>query len=543
MHHRCWAQLAKSGKRSSQLLPLFDAYMWKGALYLVMPLCVGGKFEVMAGWSEGHCAGVAAQIAKALHHMHNLGCVHNDIKPQNLLLLDEFAPPRIVVADYGESLIADDEEKGLKAPNATLIFAPPEWMGGNCDYSRATDIYSLGVTISFLLTGRPPFDPTLLLSTHKADPAAALRLPGSCVALNETSLGMRSLPSEDAKDFVRQCCQFDPEKRPTAKDVLAHPWIAKWGHGTVADKNMLKLAAQIKMSLGRLQVADAVGKGTRRSGADSDMREVCKEVEAVAQTIPIEALRSRFHDMVGEGNEMTMDKFQELMTSIECDSLPIGRLFTVFDTDSSGGISFKELVKGIGVIQQEDVHSRVGLVFELYDSDGDGKLSPIDIQEALGSVATEYCAHPVFKASVAKLSALLSELVDAEGNVGRAGLTQAVIANRELLRLFLSPAEQAKEVEKQRRLTQWHKALFGIWAESIIFNPYRSAYVVLALVVLVLLALHMIGIINVDACGNVVWTALDLLLDSPGAVDGPGDTVGDMDYELSADATMLRDID
>ena len=99
-------------------------------------------------------ARMGVQVAQALAYAHQEGALHNDIKPDNLLL-DTVG--RIFVTDFGVGLRwTDDNAANDDQPVGTLRYMAPERLNGQTN--PGTDIYALGVTLYELVTGVPPYD-------------------------------------------------------------------------------------------------------------------------------------------------------------------------------------------------------------------------------------------------------------------------------------------------------------------------------------------------------------------------------------------------
>lgn len=174
--------------------------------YLVMELLAGPTLgqRLDAGPLETPVAlRIASEIAAGLAAAHDVGLVHRDIKPGNIILSTTGAK----IVDFGIAAVAGEPD-GVDASGhmiGTLAYLSPERLRPGVAVP-ATDIYAWGVLLSHMLTGRAPWpaDATLAQRTdhvRQADP-----LP--------------SVPPEVDSVF-RRCLEPDPDRRPTAREVAA----------------------------------------------------------------------------------------------------------------------------------------------------------------------------------------------------------------------------------------------------------------------------------------------------------------------------------
>jgi len=197
----------------------------KGHSYLVMEYVQGLSFETLLSergrmpWPE--VLDLAWQITPALKHAHDRGIIHRDLKPSNLLLavasegIGQYNPPPsdtaglIKLTDFGiASLFASPHLTVTGGIVGTAEYLSPEQASGK-PVTRRSDLYSLGVVLYTLLTGRTPFagDPLDLLHKHRF---AQFDRPGRLVP---------EIPHE-LDEIICQLLEKDPEKRPGDAMVL-----------------------------------------------------------------------------------------------------------------------------------------------------------------------------------------------------------------------------------------------------------------------------------------------------------------------------------
>ena len=96
----------------------------------------------------------SSQIAKALEHAHSRGIIHRDIKPHNIMILKDGS---VKVADFGIARVSSSQSTLTREALGSVHYISPEQAkGGKIDYR--SDLYSLGVVMYEMLTGRPPYD-------------------------------------------------------------------------------------------------------------------------------------------------------------------------------------------------------------------------------------------------------------------------------------------------------------------------------------------------------------------------------------------------
>ena len=107
----------------------------------------------------GQACEYARQAALGLQHAHEIGLIHRDIKPGNLMVANT-KPPVVKILDFGLARLGGEANLDLTGPNqmmGTLAYIAPEQAENAKSADIRSDIFSLGCTLYFLLTGRNPF--------------------------------------------------------------------------------------------------------------------------------------------------------------------------------------------------------------------------------------------------------------------------------------------------------------------------------------------------------------------------------------------------
>ena len=204
---------AASKMTHHNIVNLLDVGMDGDNRYLVMEYVQGKTLKTVIqerGKLSPALAGqIAIRILSALEHAHRNGIVHRDIKPQNILV---HADGHIKVADFGIARIANSSTltKGDNVMGSVHYFSPEQAKGEGAN--ATSDIYSTGVVLYEMLTGRVPYDgdnPVAVAMQH----------------LHATPVPIQNLAPDVPPALVRVCMKA-MEKNPamryqTARDMAA----------------------------------------------------------------------------------------------------------------------------------------------------------------------------------------------------------------------------------------------------------------------------------------------------------------------------------
>ncbi len=179
-----------------------------GVRYFAMQLVDGPSLAEMTqqhgGIEAERAAEIAAEVADALDHAHERGVVHRDIKPGNILIAED---GRAVVTDFGIAKAIEGALAGGQSLTQGTIGTPeymsPEIIRGNPVDGR-TDIYSLGIVLYQMLTGRVPFSATTpfeMANRHLSDPPTPPSALGTPCPQWLESVLLKALAKEPAQRF------------------------------------------------------------------------------------------------------------------------------------------------------------------------------------------------------------------------------------------------------------------------------------------------------------------------------------------------------
>ncbi|CAO3613372.1 unnamed protein product [Cunninghamella echinulata] len=225
------ASLVVHGKRSNQIkterqileevrhpfiVKLYYAFQTNDELHMLLTYCVGGELfrhlnhEGM--FSESMARFYAAELILALDHLHSLGIIYRDLKPENCLLDDQ---GHVVLTDFGLSKVSMEGKTNTIC--GTIEYMAPEILMG-LEYDYVVDWWSLGILIYDMLTGSPPF--------------AGKQRNKTMESILSKKVTMPYYFTSDARDLLSKLLRKNPNARLGAKpkktDALRkHPFFSK----------------------------------------------------------------------------------------------------------------------------------------------------------------------------------------------------------------------------------------------------------------------------------------------------------------------------
>jgi len=402
-------------------------------------------------YSERDARIIMKKLLGALEFMHGLGIVHRDLKPENMIFESKSENAEVKITDFGLALNVYARDCFASNVVGTSGYYAPEVL--SLSYGPSCDIWSMGVILYILLVGYPPFNAKNAIEMRRL-----------------VTKGVYSFQysewedvSSEAKQLVSAMLTVDPTKRLTAKDALNHLWF-KVDDDDSIDKNSSARVSRLKVFNARRKF-----KGAAMAVLLGQRFNIPKRVENIKSSSPpmffqkpeivkiqeslrkfegdqINMIKKSFerHSSGGSNSEeeekvgvTNTEHFAHIMSELGYGSLPLSRLFSLFDQNCDGILEYNELLAGLALLEGTGEES-LKLCFQLYDVDGSGDIDPGELEKIFRLVG--YTTSNI-QGDVAEDLAFAFDKIDVnnDGKISFDEFKAAVSSNEKLTRCFLSP--------------------------------------------------------------------------------------------------------
>ncbi|HYE99724.1 MAG TPA: protein kinase [Planctomycetota bacterium] len=221
--------------------------------YIAMDLVEGEPLDQARARGLGplQAAEMVRDAARAVHHAHHEGVIHKDLKPRNIFLSSD---RRVLVSDFGLAAVAatlgpsEDSmlSRTIQVAGTPEYMSPEQALGRTSDIKERSDVYQLGATLYFLLTGRPPFSAGTAMKTCFAVVREPLQMPSQ----------FNPEVNADLERIVVRAMAKDPVRRYESAQAFADELDRVLAGRAVLSDDQLRLTQGIAaLHAGRLEEA------------------------------------------------------------------------------------------------------------------------------------------------------------------------------------------------------------------------------------------------------------------------------------------------
>ena len=204
------------------IITLYDVFENEKFIYIIMEYCPGGdlfSYIEKRGFrlKEERAAEIIHKLCTTIYFLHQYGIVHRDLKPENILMTDETDKADIRLVDFGLGKIIGPGETCTE-PFGTFSYVAPEVLQEK-PYNFKVDLFAIGIITYLIVAGFLPFD-------HETSEKEIARQ-----TIHEPTpfpVSIWKNISLEAKMFVDNLLDKDPEKRMNIQQVLQHKWLQKF---------------------------------------------------------------------------------------------------------------------------------------------------------------------------------------------------------------------------------------------------------------------------------------------------------------------------
>jgi calcium-dependent protein kinase len=375
------------------IIKIFEVYRDISHMHIITELCTGGdllgRIVKQGRLTENIAAQYMSEIVSAVKYCHENSVVHRDLKPENIMFEDNSTDARLKIIDFGTSKIVRESEK-MSTLQGTPCFIAPEVATG--EYTEKCDVWSLGVILYIMLSGKPPF---------KGRSFAQILANIKQKKLAFKSKVWRKV-SDSGKGLLKKLLKRDQNKRLSSSEFFFHPWLTTRAAFSVPDR---ELASKALTNLLNFHYASKL--------------HLCAMSFIAHFYSTSDGLRglSRVFEALDTDNDGKLSK-EEIRAGLETHlglAFDVEQVFSQCDMDGNGFIDFSEFLTAAMSNELDFSSRKLFKTFHAIDKDGNGKISKAELQAVVGEVG---------EADVAGIFSAID--INADGEISRTEFVEAL---------------------------------------------------------------------------------------------------------------------
>ena len=349
------------------IIKLYDYFNTPNSFYLIMEKCNGGNlyFKILERinlekmFDEKILSEVFKQIISAINYCHDEGVCHRDLKPENICFLNlgNMENNTVKIIDFGFGRVISPKEK-LKTKVGSSLYMAPEVLKHK--YNEKCDIWSIGVILFFIISGKPPFFGENEMEIQK-------KILSIDYKFDDTWKNV----SDDVKDLISHMLVKE-DQRYSAKQALEHPWIQKYKKNEINTEINVNQINQLKLY----------------QKMDEFEKKIITFISNRISQNEINNIKNFF--VILDYNDDGRISFEEFtkgilaLPSVKIKKEDIKPIFDKIDTNEDGKIGYTEFISSC---INENLYLKkeyLVQVFEAFDKTKKGKIGMHDIISVLG---------------------------------------------------------------------------------------------------------------------------------------------------------------
>jgi len=359
------------------VLRIFEDFEDETNFYLVMESCVGGDLgaylrnlgDIDAVSYERWVAKVMQHTLSAIAYCHGKSIIHKDLKPENVMLSTTRDTPvqdmHVVVVDFGLAEMFQSPTDRSNIVSGTPPYMAPEVWAGNA--GKSCDIWSCGVIMFFLLSGRLPFHGRRI----EEFPQLVRREPDWALMGGATP---------EAQRFCKRMLQKMEHQRPSARDSLKDLWFEAQGCNAAGDQHVSPSRA-----VNHSMIRNLTTLGERTNFEKFIARLVATQLDASQQKKVNDAFRA--FDADGDGL-LSREELKQGLASLGVSGADLEQVVNELDVGNNGAVSYTEFLAGMTNVRAKSPEEREALLWiawQQFNPDERGRVRTTALEDALAA--------------------------------------------------------------------------------------------------------------------------------------------------------------